>query len=47
MKKGLLSIAIILATMIGENAQVEIKGLVGMNFATFHRTDADVSAKAG
>ena len=29
------------------NAQVELKGLVGMNFSTFHGTDASVSAKAG
>ena len=46
MKKEILVIALLLAGTIGANAQVAIKGLVGMNFSTFHNTDAEVSPKA-
>ncbi len=47
MKKLTLLVALVVAAIAGANAQVELKALVGMNFATFHGTDADVSAKAG
>ena len=47
MKKLTLLIALVVAVIAGANAQVELKALAGMNFATLHGTDADVSAKAG
>ncbi|MDB4583401.1 PorT family protein [Draconibacterium sp.] len=47
MKKLTLLFSMILFLGLTVNAQVELKGLVGTNFATFHGTDADVSAKAG
>ncbi|KJF43255.1 outer membrane beta-barrel protein [Draconibacterium sediminis] len=47
MKKLTLLLALAILGFTSAKAQVEIKGLVGMNFATFHGTDADISAKAG
>ncbi len=47
MKKLAFLFAAMVMVAYAANAQVELKGLVGMNFATFHGTDADVSAKAG
>ena len=47
MKKLTLLIALVVTVIAGANAQVELKALAGMNFATLHGTDADVSAKAG
>jgi hypothetical protein len=47
MKKLLFSIAMSLLLGVAVNAQIELKGLVGMNFATLHQSDNDVSAKAG
>ena len=47
MKKLTLLIALLVAVITGANAQVELKGLVGLNFATFHGSDEDVSAQAG
>ena len=47
MKKSLFLFAFALIGYFSSNAQVELKGLVGMNFATFHGIDTDVSAKAG
>jgi hypothetical protein len=46
MKKPLFAIAMLLLLGVAVNAQVELKGLVGMNFSTFHKSDNDVSAKA-
>jgi hypothetical protein len=47
MKKLTLLFVALAMFGFGAVAQVEIKGLVGTNFATFHGTDSDVSAKAG
>jgi len=47
MKKSLFLIALAIMGYFSSNAQVELKGLVGMNFASFHGTDTDVAAKAG
>lgn len=46
MKKSLFLLAFALIGYFSSNAQVELKGLVGMNFATFHSSDNDVAAKA-
>ena len=48
MKKLLLLATFMLLGIASLFAQVEIKGLGGLNFATFHNSgDAEVSAKAG
>ncbi len=47
MKKLTLLTALMVFGLISAHAQFELKGLVGMNFATFHGTDEEVSAQAG
>ncbi|WP_340114996.1 outer membrane beta-barrel protein [Maribellus mangrovi] len=47
MKKLTLLTALLVIGFTSVFSQVELKGLVGMNFATFHGTEADITAKAG
>lgn len=47
MRKLTLLAALLVIGFTSAFAQVELKGLVGMNFATFHGTEADITAKAG
>jgi Outer membrane protein beta-barrel domain len=47
MKKISFLLSALLFLTLTINAQVELKGLIGTNFATFHGSDQDVSAKAG
>lgn len=47
MKKLTFLTALILLSVVTLKAQVELKGLVGMNFSTLHGSDSDVAAKIG